>query len=432
MSMEIVRTHDLLVRLAPGGDRQHCVVTFDSYTDARSLDRPGFGESFSRERGITAIHVISRDNDWYQHPEMTDALAAIRLAAQPFPAVMSYGSSMGAYAAIRFAEAVGAARVLALSPQYSRDPARVGFERRWSQDAHRIVWRKELDGGAIRGSADIVVAYDPTDGDRMHVDLIETEVRVRRLPVPYAGHPVGGYLQDCGLLAGIVLDHLHGRLDHEAAAAEARARRAASPSYLGTLSERQPTWRPRLALALARLCIARSPGSAPAHARLGGRLLECGRPGEAVAAFEQALTLSGRLPVFLHHYSRSLYGAGRTEEALRAGAEALEALPAIGLNHHWMAWMLFSEGRFAEAEPFFLRSIALEPNNESYAQAHRLAQRRAAWHAFRRDWLGRLGRWLPGRKIGPAVREQVPATAIDRAALAHAVRSDSGADRDPR
>jgi hypothetical protein len=114
------------------------VVTFDSYTDARHLDRSGFAEHFLHSRQIDAIHIISRDNDWYQYPELPQAAKVVAEITSQYGRVVAYGSSMGGYAAIRFGAMVGATTAVALSPQYSIDPRSVPFETRWTADAARV------------------------------------------------------------------------------------------------------------------------------------------------------------------------------------------------------------------------------------------------------------------------------------------------------
>src|SRR5208337_5370191 len=100
-SAEIYRSGDLLVRARTGYESAFCVVTFDSFTDRRTLDREGFGEGFFVSRRVNAVHVVSRENDWYLLEDIEAALAAAAKATATFERVSAYGSSMGAYAAIR-------------------------------------------------------------------------------------------------------------------------------------------------------------------------------------------------------------------------------------------------------------------------------------------------------------------------------------------
>ena len=88
---ELFRSNDLLVKRVGGYSPDACVVTFASFTDHRTLDRAGFGEHFLRTREIDAIHVLSRENDWYQYPETPDAMAAIHAATRGPIALLKNG-----------------------------------------------------------------------------------------------------------------------------------------------------------------------------------------------------------------------------------------------------------------------------------------------------------------------------------------------------
>jgi hypothetical protein len=239
---ELFRSADLVVRQVGGFSRDVLVVTFDSYTDPRDphtnyrdLDRWGFGEYFLRDRAVDAVHVIGRDNNWYQYPELPEAVAAIATAARPYRRVISYGSSMGGYAAVRYGGAAGAETALAISPQFSIDPMVVPFERRWDAEARQIDFALERRWTPA-SVATAYILYDPRTLDRRHVALFAARGRVVRVPMPNSGHSIARFLADYGLLQQAVLDVAHGAFD---AAALRRAARAAlrrqSPNHVRIL-----------------------------------------------------------------------------------------------------------------------------------------------------------------------------------------------------
>lgn len=122
-STGIFRSPELLTKDRRRHASTCCVVTFESYTDTRTLDRPGFGEVFFDANGIDAIHIIPRNNDGYQYPEIDKACRRIRELSACYPHVVAYGQKMGGYGAIRLSGRVGAQVALAISPQSSSDPA---------------------------------------------------------------------------------------------------------------------------------------------------------------------------------------------------------------------------------------------------------------------------------------------------------------------
>jgi S-formylglutathione hydrolase FrmB len=76
---------------------------------------------------------MTRTNDWFQYRDFDLVTKAVRALTRSAEHVLSYGSSMGGYGAIRFADAVGATQVLAFSPQYSIDRRVMPQEIRWGR-----------------------------------------------------------------------------------------------------------------------------------------------------------------------------------------------------------------------------------------------------------------------------------------------------------
>lgn len=236
-STEIFRSPELLVRDL----RQHaspcCVVTFESYTDNRTLDRPGFGEVFFDANGIDAIHIVPRNNDWYQYPEIEEACRRVRELTVAYPHVVAYGQSMGGYGAIRLGGRVGAQVALAISPQFSIDPAVAPFEPRWVGDSGRIDFGIERSTGRDF-VAKAYVVYDPHDLDARHVELYRPHTEIVDLRLPNGGHPASGFMVDTGILQQAVLDLCRGTFDVATLRAQARQARHGSPILYANLAAR--------------------------------------------------------------------------------------------------------------------------------------------------------------------------------------------------
>jgi len=398
----LFQSAEVLVRHVPAADSSRHVVTFDCYHDERTLDRPGFGETFFRDHGITATHVLTRDNDWFQHPEMAEATAAIRAVTAGAASVLAYGSSMGGYAAVRFADAVGAGQALALSPQYSIDPARAPFERRWGQDRRRLRFLPGIDG-PIRSGVRPVVAYDPHGPDRLHADRIAADTPIIRLPVPHGGHPVGSLLSEAGLLTGIVMQALDGTLDPAETGRAVRARRHSLSAYFGALASRQPASRLRLAIALAQQAVHLAPNRPDTHHALALRLSAAGRFEEAVAAHEQVAALE-RHPGYLMDFSYALHAAGDSPAALAIAHEVRAAWPHHGGVHHWISDVLRAQGDLAGALHYAQQAVALDPASELYWRTAAMLQAKLRpWSprwAVRSAWL-RARRLLRGSQANP-------------------------------
>ncbi len=331
--IELFRTDHVLVRSIPSQDTSRWVVTFDNFGIGPGFDRPGFGQGFLKASGISAIHVMGVGDDWYQYPEMVEAMAAVRAAVQGAERVMTYGSSMGGYAALRFAESAGAKAVLALSPQYSINPALAPFEHRWSQASGQIQWLAQFES-PLKTRAVPVVVHDSCIEDRLHVEMIRKDIAIQSIRLPYAGHPVTTSLSEIGQLKPLVFQTLSGELDPVAFQRQARSLRRRSPSYLGNLAMAQPPHRSGLALSLAQQAFAVAPHSDLARACLARMLSRQGRHEEAIATME---TLAGpdADDSYRIQFAEVLAEAGDLERAIRLAEEIVALAPD---RAHLLAW----------------------------------------------------------------------------------------------
>jgi tetratricopeptide (TPR) repeat protein len=375
------RTDNLEVRKIVAGDGRDYVVSFDSYHQQLGFDRPGFGQAYFAERGITAIHVLSFGNDWFQYAEMPAVLALIKAASSPAERVMSYGSSMGGYAALRFAHAVGADAALALSPQWSIDPRKAPFETRWAQDQRRIRFLPELDG-PIRPVARMVAAFDPRlSWDRRHAEALVAAAPAGLLPLPYAGHPCGPFLSDIGLLHPLVMTMLAGTFDLPRMARAVRRRKARSPNYLAALAAAQPPQRRDCAVRLSARAVALAPDGPPFHDISARTLAAAGRFPEAIAAHHRAIALEP-VPDYRWGLSKTLFAQGDLGAARAVMTEIQREAPQVAGYHAWAAKLEHHRGDAAGELRELRKALALDPGNPAY----RLVVRRLTWQL-------RIGRW---------------------------------------
>lgn len=374
----LYRSDTVEVRRVAGSSAACQVVTFDCYHDEPGFDRPGFGESYFAHHDISAIHVLTHANDWYQYADMALVTAAVRSALVGAEHILAYGSSMGGYAAIRFADAIGAHSVLAISPQYSVDRRKVPFERRWMQDQRRIRFRQEIDG-TIRPRARIVAVYDPELAqDRAHIARIAADTPIETLALAHAGHPAGGFLSDVGLLKPMVEQALGGMLDVVAVAREAEARREQSPTWLG---ERSGALAPGAeAIALAARAVALAPDSPLTHDRLACRLAEAGHSTQAIAAHRRAIALdaSQTMPGYRWNLSKTLFAAGDVAGALAEARELQRISPRVAGHHRWAAQLRASLGDREGALADIAAAIREAPGNPGY-RLSALSMRLADW-----------------------------------------------------
>lgn len=386
---DLYRSPNVLVRSVPAPDQSRWVVTFDHYGIGHGFDRLGFGETFFQAIGVSAIHVMGVREDWYQYPDMPEAMAAVRQAVAGAERVITYGSSMGGYAALRFADAAGAQAALILSPQYSIDPAKVPFERRWSQDSERLTFLTAVDG-PIRCSIRPLVIYDPGTEDSRHIALIEAETPIEKAPLRNAGHPATTVLAESGVLAPLLVEMLAGEVDPRRLKIQLRRERSKSGAYLAHLAQGQPEWRRETALSLARRAYAINPNNLVPLTALAELLLKAGEGREALVLLEKADEMTAGENVHVaHHFATALTQAGRLTDALAVTRKATASAPHLAHLHAFESSILWANDRTDEAVAAVQRAIALDPSHQGY---------RKILKRYRRD----LKRLFPGR--GPLWR----------------------------
>jgi tetratricopeptide (TPR) repeat protein len=184
-------------------------IVFITFTELfnRRLDGPGFGGEFFLKHGFDVVAVKTIRDDWYASapPDLFDRVNVF-LESHPrnYRRRATYGSSMGGYAALRFAKAARADAAIALSPQFDISQS---WDRRWAK------WRSDarpfapLSSDSLSPTCVYHLAHDPHDSDNIHVKEYEKLIpppSLRIVKIPYAGHPVGPMLNNAGKLKEFV------------------------------------------------------------------------------------------------------------------------------------------------------------------------------------------------------------------------------------
>ena len=105
-------------------DDDDVVITFNNRGDLCGGDR-FWGDSFFEKSGISAIGICATSANWFPPEDMERAIEAIHDAIGA-RSVITYGSSMGGYGALKFSRKLNAQTVLAFSPQWSINPEACG------------------------------------------------------------------------------------------------------------------------------------------------------------------------------------------------------------------------------------------------------------------------------------------------------------------
>ena len=170
------------------GATDYLVVTFNPI-NIRANGRHFWGDQFFKDQNISALGIVSTKRNWFPWEGMEALLEAARPILNRYTHVCAYGSSMGAYGAIKYSRLLGAQTVVAFSPQHSINPKHEKYPSQFAsyydEKIHQDVAIQEKDLGG-----NIFLFYDPhhrVDGYAAH-SIAELSPQVNRIPVPYIGH----------------------------------------------------------------------------------------------------------------------------------------------------------------------------------------------------------------------------------------------------
>ncbi len=196
--------------VVPDGARE-VVVTFEGadQTIARhDRNRPGFGERFLLENNYATVSVLTNSAHWFRDRDVQDYLRGpqLRCFLADFDRVHTYGSSMGGFAAIVFAEVLGASNVVAMQPVSSLRTDLVPWEERFV-NGRKLDW-----SGAFADAAEVVgkcpsvwALYDPDNVDARHAErLAAAAPQMKLIHVKGAVHAVPRHLHKAGMLQQVV------------------------------------------------------------------------------------------------------------------------------------------------------------------------------------------------------------------------------------
>lgn len=322
---------DLFLADPPRSARQ-VVITFTERGHS-DLAGPGFASPFLLGQRRDVIAVKNVRDDWYA--AMTSGeLDALKSVAAPYPARATYGSSMGAFAAIRFAARLDVQTVIAISPVLDLRPdwdtrfrVDLPIMERFGHCPDDPMFRPEH----VRSDIDYCVAYDPRHlQDKRHLEALrEIAPRLHAVAVPFGGHPVGPALRDAGCLGTFVTEALDtGRITNPPPIPVVKTPwvRHAQVRYL---LEREKL---RSALVVSRAALAQSPEWSEAqlvHAQILERL---GRVDEAIPHALKAIEREPQSPYFVAIVAQFLKARDRHDlaiELLDAGIERIGALDVL-------------------------------------------------------------------------------------------------------
>ena len=202
--------------------------------------RKPWGGMWLSNLGYAVIGVKPKLVDWYRGRDLHEFFRSGELQdfVSQFDQVFLYGSSMGGFAALTFADAVPSASVIAFNPQATLDSSIVPWDTRYPEGS-RQDWSGDFSDARIGASKakSVFVAYDPLfELDRKHVERLDQE-NIIHFKMPLVGHVIAAYMNEVDILSTFVEGALAGTLSAHECSLLARNRRK-TPQYFYCLGKR--------------------------------------------------------------------------------------------------------------------------------------------------------------------------------------------------
>lgn len=111
-----------LQALVREGSSPYVLVTFNGRGFRADGERI-WAQPVIEKLDLNAVGFVTKESNWFPEADFTAALAAARPFLARFDERIGYGYSQGGYAAIKASRPLGLTRTIAVSPQWSIDPA---------------------------------------------------------------------------------------------------------------------------------------------------------------------------------------------------------------------------------------------------------------------------------------------------------------------
>jgi hypothetical protein len=228
------------------GRSDRLMVTFDWRVEGRAGFAPAHHSTAYARGGFSQLSIRTRANDWYVNPDTAALEATLARVARGFSRVQALGFSMGGYGALRFARSLGAAQVVAVSPQSS---LKAPWDGRYRAEAEG--WDAAGGDLAPRAAPGLggLLAFDPfVAPDLRHARAILAHFpALRPVRLGFGGHPAIRTLRGAGGMALLLREAAAPRPSARAILNAHRAARRGSRGWWARLADHAERRRPALA-----------------------------------------------------------------------------------------------------------------------------------------------------------------------------------------
>lgn len=237
----ILGNYALHIHIEPHAEA--CVFTFDNAGSVGPFEgRDGWGFRIFQSRNLSVVSVMALHATWYREDEFLNVLELLQGSEllQRFARRISYGGSMGGFAAGAFAKALGIRQAILLNPITTHCPKLAPWETRYplqKQDTWSEGIRCAVEG--VKECEEVFVVVDNLFKlDFLHADRFrQGGISTTLLRFPGVGHGIPIHLMQIDLLKDLVVSIVENRFDRLNYARALRRRRHYARYWEWMLSE---------------------------------------------------------------------------------------------------------------------------------------------------------------------------------------------------
>ncbi|MBS1301564.1 hypothetical protein [Loktanella sp. SALINAS62] len=258
------------------------LVTFENAAEVMNLsDAAPRGFAFARNEGWSHLAIISKGESWFREERIYrhfDRLIDDGFF-EDFEDVLFFGAQSGGYAAAAYAVAAPGARVLALRPQATLDPAVTGWDMRFVKNrGQNFTSRYGYAPDMIDAVERAYLVFSPQQRlDAMHAALF-TKPNATMLRVTGLGGRLDVMFDTLGVLDDLIYGAMDGTLNHAKFGALMQKRKRSGPYLKNLLKRLLDSGHDRLAVMMCRAVLARGP-----NGYIAKQLQDMGEPLPAAA-----------------------------------------------------------------------------------------------------------------------------------------------------
>lgn len=205
--MKILFENENIIVVSQIFDNDRVVLSFcPLLTEGQiTTENSGFGYKLFNKNQISAIYFIPKWNFWYQSEYLDHSLELVLDEIKGFKEVITYGVSMGGYAALRYSNYFNASKILAFCPTVLLSKDKGSFDKRYIKYLDKLVDRSDTWLEHFNHKAEAIIIYDDQHHpDNKHIDALLTYgINIDKLNIAFSAHGAFGLLNECGILSEV-------------------------------------------------------------------------------------------------------------------------------------------------------------------------------------------------------------------------------------